>query len=308
MPSTNGVYSLPLGYLAVTGATIEASQHNPPLEDIALALTGRLSRDGTAAMSGAIQFAPGTVNAPGAVFSNDITTGFYSLGAGAGIGVAVGGVNVASFRPGGFGGMLLGMIVPYTCTALPALFVFPVGQTLSRTTYALLWAQAQIEIAAGNTFYNNGDGSTTFGIGDCRGRTIAAIDNMGGTDSARLNSAGSSIQANRLIIGGTGGAVAHALIGSEVPSITSSAVNSININNTAQQGVATTGSPGNVTFGNLGSGAGGALPLSASGSWSGVFNLTTNNNISVTSNNTGGGVHENMQPTILAQVILFAGA
>jgi hypothetical protein len=71
MPSANGVYSLPVGYLAVTGATILASQHNPPLEDIAAALTGRLSRDGTAAMTGAIQLAVGSVTAPGAAFSTE---------------------------------------------------------------------------------------------------------------------------------------------------------------------------------------------------------------------------------------------
>ena len=85
MPSTNGVYSLPLRYLAVTGATIEASQHNPPLEDIAAALTARLSRDGTAAMSGSLQFAPGTVNAPGAVFSTDISSGLYKTTSGIGV-------------------------------------------------------------------------------------------------------------------------------------------------------------------------------------------------------------------------------
>jgi hypothetical protein len=60
MPSSNGVYSLPSGYLAVTGATILASQHNPPLEDIAAALTLRLSRDGTAPMIGPVQLAVGT--------------------------------------------------------------------------------------------------------------------------------------------------------------------------------------------------------------------------------------------------------
>lgn len=95
MPSANGVYSLPPGYLAVTGATIQASQHNPPLEDIASALTARLSRDGTAAMSGALQLAPGTVSLPGAVFSTDLTTGFYKTTSG--IGVSVSGVKVAEF-------------------------------------------------------------------------------------------------------------------------------------------------------------------------------------------------------------------
>jgi hypothetical protein len=60
VPSSNGVYSLPPGYLAVTGSTIQASQHNPPLEDIAAALTLRLSRDGSAPMTGAMQAAVGS--------------------------------------------------------------------------------------------------------------------------------------------------------------------------------------------------------------------------------------------------------
>src|SRR5688500_5289623 len=51
MPTdSNGQYTLPAGYLAVTGQTILASQHNPPLEDIAAALTGRLPRNGSAGM------------------------------------------------------------------------------------------------------------------------------------------------------------------------------------------------------------------------------------------------------------------
>jgi hypothetical protein len=76
MPSSNGVYSLPQGYLAITGATIQASQHNPPLEDIAAALTLRLSRDGSAPMTGALQLASGSVSLPGAVFQVDASSGF----------------------------------------------------------------------------------------------------------------------------------------------------------------------------------------------------------------------------------------
>lgn len=47
---SGGTFSLVSGYLAVTGQPIEASQHNPPLEDIATALTGSLPRNGAAAM------------------------------------------------------------------------------------------------------------------------------------------------------------------------------------------------------------------------------------------------------------------
>jgi microcystin-dependent protein len=184
MPSSNGVYSLPVGYLAVTGGTIQASQHNPPLEDIAAALTGRLSRDGTAPMTGALALAAGTVAAPGLAFAADPTSGFYDTPGG--FGVAVAGVKVAEFLAGGIlGAKLIGELFAFTGTTIPPLCVFPTGQTLSRTTYAALWAFAQVEIAAGNLFYNNGNGSTTFGIGNLQGRVIACTDFSG----AVLNSA-----------------------------------------------------------------------------------------------------------------------
>lgn len=49
---SGGAYSLPIGYLAVTGDPILASQHNPPLEDLGAAITASLPRDGTAPMTG----------------------------------------------------------------------------------------------------------------------------------------------------------------------------------------------------------------------------------------------------------------
>lgn len=56
MPTdANGNYSLPPGYQAVTGQTIQPSQHNPPLEDIAEALTGRMARNGSTVMTGPLQ-------------------------------------------------------------------------------------------------------------------------------------------------------------------------------------------------------------------------------------------------------------
>ena len=50
----SGQYSLPAAYLAVTGETITATQHNTPLEDIASALTGSVPRNGSAAMTAAL--------------------------------------------------------------------------------------------------------------------------------------------------------------------------------------------------------------------------------------------------------------
>lgn len=52
MPTdSNGNYTLPTGYEAVTGETIEAAQHNEPLEDIGAGLTARVMRNGTAPMT-----------------------------------------------------------------------------------------------------------------------------------------------------------------------------------------------------------------------------------------------------------------
>lgn len=52
MPRTGPIYTLPPGYLAVTGTTIQPSQHNPPLEDIAQALTESVPRNGSGPMTG----------------------------------------------------------------------------------------------------------------------------------------------------------------------------------------------------------------------------------------------------------------
>lgn len=49
---SNGNHSLPAGYLAVTGQTIQASQHNPPLEDLSSSLSQTLLRSGAAPMGG----------------------------------------------------------------------------------------------------------------------------------------------------------------------------------------------------------------------------------------------------------------
>ncbi len=217
MPSANGVYSLPSGYLAVTGATIQASQHNPPLEDIASALTLRLSRDGTAPMTGALQGIAGTASLPSYVFANAANTGIFKTTNG--VGVSVAGTQVAEFTSAGMasGVRLLGEIMPWGHTAAPnALWVFPVGQSLSRTTYATLWAVVQAEIAAGSTFYNNGDGSTTFGLPDLRGRVLAGKDNMGGSAASRLTTANLGIDGTT--IGATGGGP-YTMLRTDMPNV-----------------------------------------------------------------------------------------
>jgi microcystin-dependent protein len=75
-----------------------------------------------------------------------------------------------------------GLVSPYAGTTAPSGWLLCAGQTVSRTTYADLFA-------AVSTTYGAGDGSTTFALPDLRGRVPAGKDNMGGTDAARLTNA-----------------------------------------------------------------------------------------------------------------------
>lgn len=71
----SSTYSLPTGYLAVTGQTVLASQHNAPLEDIASSLTNSLARDGSGPMLAPLDMGGFKVtNAGEATTSGDLVT------------------------------------------------------------------------------------------------------------------------------------------------------------------------------------------------------------------------------------------
>ena len=93
------------------------------------------------------------------------------------------GATTATFAAGV--GLPVGMITPFAGATAPTGWFLCSGQAVSRTTYASLFAVV-------GTTYGVGDGSTTFNLPDLRGRTVAGIDNMGGTDAGRLDIANSS--------------------------------------------------------------------------------------------------------------------
>jgi len=76
---------------------------------------------------------------------------------------------------------LVGEVVAWTGSSLPAGYVWANGQNLSRTTYAALFA-------AFGTTYGAGDGSTTFAVPDLRGRAVIGRDDMGGSAASRITS------------------------------------------------------------------------------------------------------------------------
>lgn len=152
-----------------------------------------------------------------------------------------------------------GTMTPYAGSSAPSGWLLCYGQTVSRTNYAALF------LAIGTT-YGAGDGSTTFGLPDIRGRVIAGKDNMGGTAASRLTSpvAGSTL-------GASGGSQSHTLSTGEMPSHTHS----------------------DNAFGGSSS-----LGYSDIGS-SGIGAYTT-----TTGAAGGGGAHNNVQPTFVANYII----
>lgn len=98
--------------------------------------------------------------------------------------------------------MPLGAIMDYAGTSAPSFWLFCYGQNVSRTTYAALFA-------AISTTYGVGDGSTTFTLPDCRGRARIGKDNMGGSSADRLTAQTGGIDGDTL--GAVGGAETHVL-------------------------------------------------------------------------------------------------
>jgi microcystin-dependent protein len=302
MPSdANGVHTLPAGYLAETGETILASQHNPPLEDLSASMSLRLMRSGVAPMTGPLKAVDGTVSAPGLTFASAPSSGVYPTADG--LGVSIGGVKVAEFTSAGLksGVRFIGELIEYTGSTAPALTVFPVGQTLSRTTYADLWTFAQLEIAAGNTLYNNGNGSTTFGIPDKRGRVSATKDNLGGSAASRLTGTTMTPDGNTL------GAVSAnnqtvTLAANQIPSLTSSGSNSITVTGPV-------GAPAVVNASIVSDpGTGGGGNHWSGGSSSSALSFVGTNPITVAYTNASQQAVANVQPTLITTCLLYAGA
>lgn len=98
----------------------------------------------------------------------------------------------------GPGGLVpVGTVFAFGGSAAPTGYLLLFGQTVSRTTYADLFAVF-------GTTYGVGDGVTTFGLPDLRGRVIAGVDNMGGVAANRLTA--TTMAPNGNTRGATGGA------------------------------------------------------------------------------------------------------
>ena len=132
---------------------------------------------------------------------NIYTTGgdvgiFVSLGAGA--------WRLLNYIGAGGSSIPAGSIMDFAGTTAPAGWLLCYGQSVSRATYAALFA------AIGTT-YGTADGSS-FNLPDLRGRITAGKDDMGGSSAARLNTMASTT------LGTGGGEQTHVLITAALPS------------------------------------------------------------------------------------------
>ena len=183
----------------------------------------------------------------------------------------------------------IGIMVDFAGVNAPEGWLLCYGQEISRITYANLFA------ALGTTF-GAGDGSTTFLLPDCRGRTIAGKDNMGGVSASRLIN---TVSGGTL--GAVGGVEQHTLIASEVPVLTGTTSTDGEHNHTL----------GNATAVYRVSSSGTMRRTSAGGSPdSGVtvsLASTGAHTHAVTVNAGGGDPHSNLQPMIVFNTIIYAG-
>lgn len=275
----------------MAGTTISSAAMNDDLSDIAAALTGSLPRNGEAGMLGQFRATDGSVIAPGISFINDTNTGIYRP-ADDQLAIAVGGVQVALFTSGGLQGQLpIGTVLDFAGSTVPSLFVLCYGQNVSRTTYAALFAII-------GTTYGAGDGVTTFGLPDLRGRSIFGKDNMGGSASSRLTS--TYFGADPTVLGNGGGVQSRQLITANLPAYTPSGTiavtdGPINVSQNAITGSSTTG--------------GGAFPCG--GNSSATISATQSGTTASFNGSPQGGTATafgTVDPALILNKIIYAGA
>lgn len=217
-----GTYSLP-NPAFTPGTTISSAAVNGDLSDIATALTQSVSADGQTIITGQLKFPNGTAAAPAFSFANDLTTGMYFVSSKK-LGFSAGGTaslfidqnNVGSGQSGNqlyFANTAVlnpvGMVTDFAGATAPAGWLLCFGQVLNIASYPELF------VAISNTY--GGDGITTFGIPDVRGRASHGKDNMGGSAANRITVAGGNFDGT--VLGGVGGLQNQTLTQPQLPAV-----------------------------------------------------------------------------------------
>ena len=195
-------------------------------------------------------------------------------------------------------GVPIGGKISYGGTSAPSGWLLCYGQAVSRSTYALLFAVI-------GTSYGAGDTTTTFNLPDARGRTSVGKDDMGGVAANRITMAIAGFVGTSL--GAAGGdqqmwTHSHAITDPHHthPYIDPGHAHVQQIGFTPLSGAATTWT----TIGSNGTPT--PMPLSTSTAVVGITLTAAATGITV--NNQGSGSAQNVQPSQVDNVIIYAGA
>ncbi|WP_038935876.1 tail fiber protein [Bradyrhizobium japonicum] len=193
----------------------------------------------------------------------------------------------------------IGTMLMWMADTLPTLgtWCWTNGGTLSRT------GNGAALFALWGTAYGAGDGSTTFNVPNMQEAVPVGKSTIGGAASPGLLASISTGLKGAL--GGLFGTDTTTLAASQIPTITSNG----SMTGTASGSIS--GSASNVilggTSGGGGVGGGGSFGLAGNAGVSGSFSGRASVSGSVTSNNTGGGAHNNVQPSRTVNFIIRIG-
>jgi len=283
----------------VAGNSITAAGHNQNFDDIASEITNSVAADGQTSMTGPLKASSGTAAAPSLTFGSDPDSGIYRAGSN-NIGVSVNGAKVldvattgltvtgtvegTAVKQSGFALLPVGVIFPYGASSPPAGYLNCDGSPVSRTTYAALFAVI-------GTSYGAGDGSTTFRVPELRGRVPA------GREAVATLLTATHFGGDSTVLGATGGLESHTLTTAQLAS--HSHANSLT-------------DPGHDHSIDVGSSGGGSTQVTqgvagVNATVTGPVNSNTTG-ISITNASAGSGsAHNNVQPTLITNYIIFAG-
>lgn len=297
----SGTYSLPQPAF-VPGTTISSSAVNSDFSDIASALTASIAADGQTPITGGLKITAGTAALPALAFITDNTTGLYLASAG-NLGLAASGVTTITLSGTNIGvsdNILLyangaipcpvGTIIDWPGVSAPTGWLLLYGQVVAQATYPGLYA------IISTTYNTGGEGAGNFRLPDCRGRIGVGKDDMGGSAANRITNAVSGITGTTL--GANGGEQGHTLVTGEIPAH----------NHTATDSGHTHGLHVSVSQAFTGGAAGASSALVTPNAAGTAYGNTDSGTANVTTANTGGGgAHNNVQPAIIFNKIIFAG-